>query len=613
MKESTVRADLQVLRAVAVMAVVLYHLWPGIFPLGFLGVDIFFALSGYLITKILLREMAGPQKLGAKLSSFWARRARRLIPASLLTVLVTGLVAFFVTPAGWFEQAIWGGVASAGYFQNWFLAAQSVDYLAGEALVTGSVSPYQQFWSLSVEEQFYLFWPFVILSALIIGRRWRAGIVAVIGLTTLISFGWWWWGLVYTPEFAFFDTFARVWQFGIGALLALWVPGSQGLRLFQHRAWRPLTFIGDISYSLYLWHWPVIILAPWVLIRFGSTAITPLGFEWLLLAISILIATASKFWVEDPLRFGRLASMTPLKQIGSTLLATAVVIGSLVALSFTASQASANAAANTELQPSLSALAKDATKIDAVKYRVGKGEDGFKVAEFGDRASAVRIALVGDSHARQYFAALEELANNQGWALDVVSKSACSVQDPATYSLTVNDPSFRYCKEWNQRLAQHVAQNRYSLIINSNSTLVHDNNPAVAESFRLAIADWLDQGQQVLVLKDNPKPPNRVNAADFRVCLEFADGDFEKCAIPIDVATAWGDALASAAETISHPNLRVFDSTSWFCDESLCPVVIDSVIVYRDTSHISDTFAKTLGDEFKHLLLDALRPNSAEE
>jgi hypothetical protein len=158
-----------------------------------------------------------------------------------------------------------------------------------------------------------------------------------------------------------------------------------------------------------------------------------------------------------------------------------------------------------------------------------------------------------------------------------------------------------------------VAQNRYSLIINSNSTLVHDNNPAVAESFRLAIADWLDQGQQVLVLKDNPKPPNRVNAADFRVCLEFADGDFEKCAIPIDVATAWGDALASAAETISHPNLRVFDSTSWFCDESLCPVVIDSVIVYRDTSHISDTFAKTLGDEFKHLLLDALRPNSAEE
>lgn len=613
MKESTVRADLQVLRAVAVMAVVFYHLWPDIFPLGFLGVDVFFALSGYLITKILVRDMAGPQRLGAKLSSFWARRARRLIPASLLTIFITGLVAFFVTPAGWFGQAIWGGVASAGYFQNWYLAALSVDYLAGGALVTGEVSPFQQFWSLSVEEQFYLFWPLVILAAIALGRRWRMGIPVVIAAATLISFGWWWWGLVNTPEFVFFDTFARVWQFGIGALLALGAPGNRGLRLFQHRAWRPVTFIGDISYSLYLWHWPVIILAPWVLIRFGSNAITPLGFEWALLAVAILISIASKFLVEDPLRFGRLASMKPLKQISLSMMATVAVIASLIALSLTTVQASAEAPANTQLRPSLSALAEDATKIDEVKYRVGKGEAGFKVVEFGDRASAVRIALVGDSHARQYFAAIEAIAISRGWALDVVSKSACPIQDPATYSLIVNDPSFRYCEEWNQQLSEYLAANSYSLLINSNSTLVHDNDPAVAESFRLAIADWLNQGHRVLVLKDNPKPPNRVNAADFRVCLEFADGDFDKCSIPIGVATDWGDALSSAAATISHPDLTVFDTIGWFCDETQCPVVKDGVIVYRDTSHISDTFAKTLVDEFELLLLDALRPNSAEE
>ena len=613
MKHSPVRADLQVVRAVAVSAVVLYHLWPQFFPWGYLGVDVFFVLSGYLITGILIRDLSKPEPFKTRLAGFWARRARRLLPASLLAVLVTTLGAFLLAPASWFAQSYQGAIASAAYVQNWYLAILSVDYLQGDALVQGDASPFQQFWSLSVEEQFYIFWPFVIAFALLLARRWRFAVVAIIALFTIASFAYWLNGQFTTPEFTFFDTFGRVWQFGIGALFAIYLPGRTGLRAFSHRAWRPVTFIGDISYSLYLWHWPVIILAPWLLMRLDASAVAPIGYEWWLLLVSLVLALASKYGVEDPLRYGKLSALTSVKQIATTLLATVLVIATSWALGAYSEQSVRQSPAATQLTPPLGELAEDRPLVDSKAYRVGKGEDGFVVAEFGKRDSAIRVALVGDSHARQYFAPIEQVAEENGWALDVISKSACSVQQPQTYALFVTDPGFRYCEEWNQRLADYLQTNTYSLIVNTNSTLVHDNNPAVAVSFKAAVADWLDWGQRVVVLRDNPKPPAASTVRDFRICLEFAGQDFDSCAVPLDVAMFPHDGLADAAAEIESPSLTVFDPQPWFCAEGMCPVVQDGVIVFRDTSHVSDTFARTLADEFANLLVGKAEPVAAEE
>lgn len=603
MKHNPVRADLQVVRAVAVTAVVLYHLWPQFFPLGYLGVDVFFVLSGYLITGILIRDMSGAGKFGKKLASFWARRARRLLPASLIAVLVTGVGAYILAPASWFQQAYLGGIASAAYIQNWYLASLSIDYLQGDALVQGDASPYQQFWSLSVEEQFYIFWPFIIFLALVLARKFRPALVAVVVLATLGSFAYWLNGTLTTPEFTFFDTFGRVWQFGIGALLAIFWPGRQGLKMFSGAGWRPVTFIGDISYSLYLWHWPVIILTPWLLMRLDASAVAPIGYEWWLLGVSVLLAVTSKYGIEDPLRYGRLSKLTDVRQIGATLFSTLIVIGLIFGLGQLAARQVQQSPAATELTPSLAELADDKPLVDSKPYRVGKGENGFLVVEFGDRSSAIKLAVIGDSHARQYFAAIERVAEEQGWALDLISKSACSVQQPETYALFVDDAGFRYCEEWNQALAAHLSENDYTLIVNTNSTLVHDNRPDVAASYAAALIDWVDWGQQVLVLRDNPKPPAASTVRDFRICLEFAGDDFDSCAVPENVAMFPHDGLADAALALRSPSVVVFDPKPWFCSEGLCPVVQDGIIVFRDTSHVSDTFAKTLSDEFSELLV----------
>ena len=602
MKHNQVRADLQVVRAIAVSAVVLYHLWPQFFPWGYLGVDVFFVLSGYLITGILIRDLSVEGSFWSKLVNFWSRRARRLLPASLLAVLVTAIAAYLLAPASWFQQAYLGGVASAAYVQNWYLASLSIDYLQGDALVQGDASPYQQFWSLSVEEQFYIFWPFLVLIAVVLARKFKPALALVIALVTLFSFGYWLNGTLTTPEFTFFDTFGRVWQFGIGALCAVFLPGKGGLRIFSGAGWRPVTFIGDISYSLYLWHWPVIILAPWLLMRLDASAVAPIGYEWWLLAVSLLLAVASKYGVEDPLRYGRLGSMSALRQIGVTLTATLVVIGLVLGLGQLAARAVQQSPAATQLTPSLGELADDKPKVDSKPYRVGKGEDGFLVVEFGVRSSDVKLAVIGDSHARQYFAPIEQVANANGWAVDLISKSACSVQQPESYALFVSDPGFRYCEEWNQRLADYLSQNTYSLIINTNSTLVHDNNPEVALSYRAALADWLAWGQNVLVLRDNPKPPAASTVRDFRICLEFAGDDFASSAVPEAVAMFPQDGLADAALDLQSDRLSVFDPKPWFCTDGMCQVVQDGVIVFRDTSHVSDTFAKTLTDEFAELL-----------
>jgi peptidoglycan/LPS O-acetylase OafA/YrhL len=184
---SAVRPEIQALRAIAVTSVVIYHLWPTHLPGGFVGVDVFFAISGYLIIGHLLREVDANGRI--RLVSFWARRARRLLPASLLVLVITGVATLVWVPSVLWKQFFSEIGSSALYVQNWLLAANSVDYLAA----TNSPSPVEHFWSLSVEEQFYIAWPIVIVLVLAIARlsrrlNGRHLIAAALILLTAASF-----------------------------------------------------------------------------------------------------------------------------------------------------------------------------------------------------------------------------------------------------------------------------------------------------------------------------------------------------------------------------------------------------------------------------------------
>jgi peptidoglycan/LPS O-acetylase OafA/YrhL len=217
------RAEIQALRAAAVALVLVYHLWPAVLPGGFVGVDVFFAISGFLITSLLLREAERTGRVS--LRAFWARRARRILPAALLTVLVCALATVAFVPLTHWDQFFAEMRASTAYVQNWQLAGDAVDYLAA----ANAPSPVQHYWSLSIEEQFYLLWPVLIAAALAVTRRRPARVrravvaAALAGATALSLF----YSMAHTaadPAAAYFVTPTRAWELGAGALLALVAP-----------------------------------------------------------------------------------------------------------------------------------------------------------------------------------------------------------------------------------------------------------------------------------------------------------------------------------------------------------------------------------------------------
>jgi peptidoglycan/LPS O-acetylase OafA/YrhL len=333
---------------VAVLLVLAYHLWPGSLTGGFIGVDVFFVISGFLITAHLLQH---PPRRSRDLLEFWGRRIRRLLPAAFLVLAVTAIGSLLVAPDTRWAANAGQMIASALYVQNWVLAANSVDYLAAAEPPT----PVQHYWSLSVEEQFYLFWPILILAIFWLVRRTRLGpalltrlaMLGVIGLSLYISIT----ATDSDPASAYFITPTRIWELAAGGLVATlpslvasrlpgrvvdgvaWLglamlllagatfsgatpfPGSAAVLPVAGTALvilaaaesggsptrvlriRPIQHLGDTSYSIYLWHWPLIALWPYA---FGS--ISPVG-SVAILGLTIGLSTLSKTFVEDAFRF----------------------------------------------------------------------------------------------------------------------------------------------------------------------------------------------------------------------------------------------------------------------------------------------------------------------
>ena len=674
-----VRPEIQALRAGAALLVVLYHLWPGRLPGGFMGVDVFFVISGFLITSHLAREAAATGRV--RLGRFWARRARRLLPAAYL-VLATSAAAVFV----WMPQLNWVQnfreiLASALYFQNWRLAADAVDYLAAD----NAPSVAQHYWTLSVEEQFYVAWPLLVLAAVLLASTFRRAqlptITAIIAVATAGSFAYSLWLTYDSVSFAYFSTFTRAWEFGAGALLALvtlrpagdrrrervlpplvgatvsWAgllvllycglflsgstpfPGTAALlpvlatvaviaagmpasRLSPRRLveLRFVQWTGDISYPLYLWHWPPIVLLPVIVgheLGFWSRA----G----ILVATFAAAAATKRFVEDPVRTGRrLGIQRSPVTFGFTTVAAAALAATCLSGIQTADAAADRAEkitvqATSDSPPCFGAasmapgppcvnpdldgmLVPDTTAIkrDDANYPGCESTNAAKdTCTFGDKTDPPlpHVLVIGDSHARSLLPVFVTMAEQGKIFLTAQVKGGC------TWSTNPHPNADRAisedCYEWRRSITTWLEQNADDIDLIVTSALAHPR-PATGHAEQVAgfASAWrtpavAEPGIPVVAIRDNPYPGRDLNA-----CLAQETAITEdSCAFPRSEAFPNYDPLIGAVKEVDGS--RLYDFTSFYCTRTACPAVIGGVNVYRDVSHVSKTYMTTMAPYFE--------------
>jgi len=542
------RRDIQGLRAIAVALVVVYHVWPDLLPGGYVGVDVFFVISGFLITGHLLE---GSRLTRRALLRFWARRVRRLLPAALLVMLATLVAVVVFLPDLRWAQTARETLAATFYVENWQLAKDAVDYL--QAGTPRSVV--QHYWSLSVEEQFYAVWPVLLMAAATVAARRgrsRVGVSLVVVLVvTVLSFAASVWYTLHSPSLAYFATQGRMWEFGVGAVLAglvvhrrsphpvvarlegalpraplsllgwlglaavvgaaflysagtpfpgwaalLPVVGTAAVIAVPRSAARfgperligtgPFQLVGNLSYSLYLWHWPVVVVLGWV---------TGPGLGWLAGSVAILASTAlawaTKRWVEDRLLVTRPLPLRQTFRFGVVAMAVvSLASGGLLVATLTRENAAQDLLARATLTPGTCLGAASLVRgSGCVQSRTGPvvpdpliaGQDrtrlyddgcwenppfaGTASCTYGDPSAPLSIALVGNSHAGHWFAAVQALAAERHARVTTFLAAGCTV---TTARLTwETEERADGCLEWGRRVVEATSSDRFDLIITS--------------------------------------------------------------------------------------------------------------------------------------------------
>lgn len=658
------RPDIQALRAIAVVSVLVYHLWPHRLTGGFVGVDVFFVVSGFLITSHLLHELDRTGRIAVV--RFWARRAKRLLPASLLVlVLVTIAVLAWVPKALW-PQFLWESTASVLYVQNWYLAFSSVDYSAAG----NAASPVQHYWTLSVEEQFYIVLPLVIvLSVLVSSRLGRPRTIALctIGVLSAASFGYSVWYSGWSASEAYFSTATRAWEFGVGAMVS-WLPAvtsrrvrslSSGVGLFAIAAamlllgpstpfpgsialipvlgtalvlwagtgtfvqaigaFAPVRMLGRISYAVYLWHWPPIVLLPFV----TGHALTTVEKVVIFVSSMVIAWLSTRYW-EDKIRFSHRLLGRAKPRLVLSWSAAAMVVALVVpvaALTFDATER-ARAAANTadvlNSPPSCfgaATLAEECENPDLAGVLVpapaearyddanraacwsGGRDDRLNVCALGPRTGYdLHLLAVGDSHNNTLVGAYEKIARERNWRIDVAGRAGCYWTTAPLVQPTVELDGV--CARWRERLAKHIAQAEVDAIVTTKSRRPLDAelaDPSRPDAFDLVVDGMVeawgaraDASIPVIALLDNPRLPE-----DVLTCIEQAgEGAAAQCSISRSRAFALRDGLQEAVQRAS--NAHVVDLSDLYCSAQRCSPIVGGALVYRDGNHLTATYASTI-------------------
>ncbi|PQZ96023.1 acyltransferase [Arthrobacter sp. MYb227] len=674
------RPELQGLRALAVLLVMVYHVWVGRVS-G--GVDVFLMLSAFFLTGSFIRKVETGRKLA--LSSYWLNVFRRLLPAAVVVLLATLIASAALLPKARWSSIMEQITASLFYVQNWQLAKDSVDYYAANH---ATASPLQHFWSLSIQGQIFILWPLLLLGGMLIWKKlrgkfpvlsYRSVMGIIFGAVFIASLGYSISTTASRQEWAYFDTVARLWEFALGSLIAIslpllqriprvisvplgWVglaaiiscgmllqveyqfPGYLALwpvlaagviilapasrwgvnRVLAHPA---LGWLGDVSYALYLWHWPVMIF---FLVESGQDGFS-LGEGLGLMLISLLLAWATTRIIESPMRSWTWLS-AKRRRVGWGIAALIAVV--MVPLSGWEYQVSAEERRAAAQQPYdnpgaeilLPGFTDEAnpnavmipltSKLDEQWSNYGEDcsgewapeQDSMENCQQGGNPQASKtIVLVGDSHAQHWSGAVDVMATKQGWRWILLTKPSCRFGGPS-------ETRGEECAAFNTAASEYVLEHSPDAVITlgSFSVLGEDedgNTPAAQEhivpGYEQGVRPFLDAGIPVVALRDTPRfvnPPPE--------CVDRFGSEAPECQASVEDLLATDSPLLELDESGSlGENFSTMDMSEVLCPDGICKPVIGNVLVYMDESHLTGVFARSAAAEFERRFLASLNPS----
>ncbi|MGA8257865.1 MAG: acyltransferase family protein [Nocardioides sp.] len=696
---STFRGDVQGLRAIAVLTVIAGHAGVTFLPGGFVGVDVFFVISGFLISQLLFREIDRDGRFSVR--EFYARRARRILPAATLVTLATLVGSLIWISAVDALEVVKDALWATFFAANVRFASVGTDYFAQEE----GPSPLQHYWSLAVEEQFYLAWPLILLACVwLASRRRPAGdraaprqalprlsvfwVLLVVGAASLV------YGVLLTgndPTSAYFSTPARAWELAIGALTALVAravaarmssalrgllactglgaiviaclnygestpfPGTAALLPVLGSAavllagagghaeeplpiralgTRPMRLIGDWSYSLYLWHWPLLVIPQ----LSQGAALSP-GQAVVAVAATFGLAGVTYRYVETPFRSPRrftrpralalypasvalvavscvLGNAYGQSQVGGDGEAITIAnsgVGDLPGVTVSRNETIALVQASVEaaregreiprvLRPSLLSLRDDVPSVGDCDY----GENVRTLCPGGDTEADRSIVVLGNSHGRMWIPAFEEIGTREGYTTYYLVKPNCTAADLVISDVDTSTPMGPWdeCAEFRDWAVDQIAELAPDIVVVATSgpnPVIFDGDaqvkqgdpdriPLTEQGFADIFTRLAEVSERVVLLRDVPKA-----AAEPGDCLTTGSPDLGDCMFtPIEAQELDSEASVAGAE---RTGAEVINPVPWLCWQNQCPVVIGDVLPYRDRGHLSAVYAGELADE----------------
>ena len=652
------RRDIQGLRAIAVLLVVLYHGGVTVLSGGYVGVDVFFVISGFLITSHIYN---GVSQGSFRLRDFWSRRIRRLVPAAWTVVFFTLLAGIIWFPRVLLPATLQDAAATISYVPNVLFAWRGTDYLASE-----TPSVFQHYWSLGVEEQFYVVWPLLLLLALTVAKKSRRALIVTVLTVTILSFIFGVWATQWRQPIAFFILPFRAWELGVGGLVALllvhfprlnsasnlkpvlgWLgvaaiafsaftftsqtpfpgyaaavpvlgtacaiyagsgeraPGSPSIILEN----RPFDIIGRISYSLYLVHWPLLMVPqtiigwqqPLTIVQSLSLAALSFPLAWLLWRyVEEPGRSNQRWWAVRSTRaltvgvVGACLSILLVMPVNAFLRSNTPVVGDTLASATNLSKnPQSPETVPRNLTPTLQTAKEDLPVIYDNDCHLDVEQTVPVGCKFGNDTDAPLVVLFGDSHAATRQPALEDLADRGKVQLEVHTKSSCS---SAYMTTQVDNVDYQQCDEWRDNVLNVIHDEKPSIVILANFASYHreftDNwGPALAKT-----VEKIEPESSAIIVEDVPN-----FGYDPVVCLsqnlqsaKKCDGEISKVLSSEQIEEEEKAAIASGA--------KYFKIDEWLCGKT-CPAIQGNTLVYRDSHHLTASFSKLMAPIFEKEML----------